>query len=406
MKAIITGGSSLRNNLGDQAMILTLIEYLKANRPDIEPVAMDENAWNDRDFTAGFDFRILPDIPMVIKLREINRFLHILLKLARPGRKFSAETEDAIIREYRECDVIFQVAGFGISSQMPFLNCLSRIWDIALARKLKKKLIMLPQSFGPFDYKGLKKIIFGYYIRKYINYPEFVLCREEYGKKLLDGIGCTKARLEHDIVLSRPADLDSKKIYKDGAKTIPKKPDIDRGRDLLVVPNFRLVKYRSIEEVCDIFEKAIKTFTAHTGGKAYIFRHTFEDEEIARLIYNRFDKNERVVLCGYEYDCIETESLFSQFSVGLVSRWHANVHAIRAGLPYVIIGWAEKYRETAGIFNNADVVFDIREPLAAKSIGDALIRVYNKRWITAERINSKEDEIKKTFCLGRVLNDI
>jgi hypothetical protein len=53
-----------------------------------------------------------------------------------------------------------------------------------------------------------------------------------------------------------------------------------------------------------------------------------------------------------------------------------------------------------------DVVFDIRESLAPMSIGDALIRVYNNRGILAERINSKEDEIKKTFCLGRVLKDI
>lgn len=396
----------MRNNLGDQAMILTLIEYLKVSRPDIEPVAMDESSWNDRAFAANFSFRILPDIPMALKLKEINRFLHILYKLARPGRKFSAETENAILREYRECDVIFQVAGFGLSSQMSFLNNLSRIWDIALAKKLNKKLVMLPQSIGPFDFRGLKKIIFRYYIKKYINYPEFVLCREEYGKRLLDETGCTKAEIEHDIVLSRPAGLDSKKIYKEGARAIPKKPDIDKEKDLIVVPNFRLMKYRSTGEVCDIFEAAIKRFITHTGGRAYIFRHTFEDGEIASLIYDRFDANENVVLCGYEYDCIETESLFSQFSAGLVSRWHANVHAIRAGLPYVVIGWAEKYQETAGIFNNTDVVFDIREPLAAKSIGDALIRVYNNKGMISVRISSQEDEIKKTFCLGRVLKGI
>ena len=406
MKIVITGGASIINNIGDQAMLYTLIEYIKKTYPDSDIVLFDEDLFQNEELRLNYKIRVLPDIPMNAKLKIVNKFLYILYRLTGKKNRFSSHLEAKIVNEYKTCDIIFQLAGFTMSSQMGINNTLARLFDIVLAKKLHKKIILLPQSIGPFNYKIPTKIIFGFYLRKYINYPEKVLCREKFGKELLEKYGCTKAEIEHDIVLSRPNNIEPSFIY----NKAPKKQNnyyIDNERDIVVVPNYRLLKYRSEDEITKIFENIITKSLKLTSGKAFIFNHVHNDDDsICKAIYSRFTEVPSVILIDSGYDCIQTEEFFQKFSMAIVCRWHSNVHVIRAGIPYVVIGWAEKYHETSRIFNNEELIFDIRNPIIEKDITTAIYRVYNNRKEAARKIVEIESEIKQTFCLDRIMKDI
>ncbi len=405
MKIVITGGASIINNIGDQAMLYTLIEYIKKTYPDSDIVLFDEDLFRNEKLRFNYKFRILPDIPMNAKLKIVNKFLYLLYRLTGRKNRFDEHLEEKIVNEYKTCDIIFQLAGFTLSSQLNTENIFARLFDIVLAKKLQKKIILLPQSIGPFNFKGINKIAFSYYLKKYINYPKEVLCREKLGKELLEMYGCTKARIEHDIVLSRPKSIDANLIYNE----LPKKQNnfkIDGERDILIVPNFRLLKYRTEDEIKTIFENIINSCLKLTGGKVFIFNHVYEDDNlICRSIYSKFEKISSVLLINSTYDCIQTEELFRKFSIGIVCRWHSNVHAIRVGLPYVVIGWSEKYQETGRIFKNEELIFDIRNPIIENDITNAIVRVYNNRKELTRQIVETEKKIKKTFCLDRIIKE-
>lgn len=231
------------------------------------------------------------------------------------------------------------------------------------------------------------------------------MCREKLGKELLEKYGCTKAEIEHDIVLSRPNNIEPSFIYKEA----PKKQNnyyIDSERDIVVAPNFRLLKYRSEDEIIKIFENIITKSLKITSGRVFIFNHVRNDDDsICRAIYSKFTETPSVILIDSGFDCIQTEEFFQKFSMGIVCRWHSNVHVIRAGLPYVVIGWAEKYHETGRLFNNEELIFDIRNPIIEKNITTAIDRVYNNRKEIARKIVERESEIKQTFCLDRIMKE-
>ena len=406
MKFIVTGGASIKNNLGDQAMIFTLVEFLLRKYDNTEITVFDEDAYFNIELVDNFNFKILPDIPMIHKIKKINRGLYLLYRLFGKGVRFSNDIEEEIIHEYETCDYIFQIAGFGISSQMEYKNVLSRLWDLAYAKKLKKKIIMLPQSIGPFDFTGIRKVLFSHYLKKFINYPEFVLCREKMGLDVLANFGCVKAEIENDIVVSRPNKLDYAFIGRNEKENSPEF-DIDKEKDIVLVPNSRLLNHIGLEELCEIYIEIINECIRITNGKVYIFNHEMKDDrDVSNAIYERFSNDNRVIQINGGFDCLDAEEFFKNFAMGIAARWHSYVHMLRAGLPVVIIGWAEKYLETARDFKQMDNLFDIRRIKSEKDILQAVKRVYNNRTEIARKIVERENEIKKTFCLDRITKNI
>ena len=65
MKFIVTDGSSIKNNLGDQAMISKLVEFLLRKYDNAKITVFDEDAYFIMELVDNFNFRILPDIPMI-----------------------------------------------------------------------------------------------------------------------------------------------------------------------------------------------------------------------------------------------------------------------------------------------------------------------------------------------------
>ena len=81
MKFVITGGLSLKNNLGDQAMVFTLVDNLKKSFSNPEIVLFDEATYFDDELKRNLAFEILPDLPMKQKLKYVNRFFKLVYSL-------------------------------------------------------------------------------------------------------------------------------------------------------------------------------------------------------------------------------------------------------------------------------------------------------------------------------------
>ena len=62
-----------------------------------------------------------------------------------------------------------------------------------------------------------------------------------------------------------------------------------------------------------------------------------------------------------EFESGEYSLMVRQFDFIIASRFHSIVHAYKEGVPAIIFGWATKYQELAGHFDQSKFVFDITD---------------------------------------------
>jgi len=178
--------------------------------------------------------------------------------------------------------------------------------------------------------------------------------------------------------------------------------DIDSDKDILINVNARLLMYIAEEKLLNLFKAIIIGYLKNSKGKVYLFLHDYTiDKSITESLYLKFENNTNIIFIKEQLNCVEVENLMGRFNVGLFTRWHAYVHSIRANLPSVIIGWSEKYKETAKIFNMAKRVFDIKNKITPNKVIESLIWVKDNRNKELLKIHTKHEEIKETYILER-----
>jgi len=396
---IIYGSLGLSGNVGDQAMVFTLIDYLKKQK-HTNIFLLNDEAFNNND---KYTFNIIKDIPIKFMLKDINKVLYLLYSIFKKNKKYDIENINKSIQIYKSSDVIFCINGFLITSQLEFLNSIGSFIKLIYAKKNNKKIIILPQSVGPFNYKGIKKIIFEYLFKISMKYPEKIFLRGKYGYQLYKERKIKNIAVEQDIVLSRDGDIDSNLIYNMKRESIDfSKYNIDKNKDMLLNINTRFLKYIPEKQLIEIYKEIILGYLNYSKGKVYIFKHDYIcDKKITNLLYSKLQNNSNIIYIEDKLNCMEIEQLMTKFDIGLFSRWHAYVHSIRANLPSVILGWSEKYRETAKIFKMQSNLFDIREHNEVNEIIDALKRVQKSKVDIKNKLKIKHEEIKKTYILER-----
>ncbi|MBN2852134.1 MAG: polysaccharide pyruvyl transferase family protein [Clostridia bacterium] len=396
---ILYGSVGLKTNMGDQAMIFTFADYFLKNE-NVNVFLLNDIRESERE---KYGFNVIQDIPLKHMIKEINLLLGLCYQLITFNKKYDENSIKETINIFKKSDLLFCLNGFLLSSQMSFANTIGSMIKILYAKKFGKRLIVLPQSVGPFDYKGIKKFIFNLLFKKAMTYPEIIYLREEAGYQLMKERNLKNIALEHDLVLSRSSDINLSRILKKIPEAIDfSQFEIDNTKDILVNPNFRFLKYEKEQDVVDFFSQIIIQYLNYSEGKAYLFAHDYiMDRDLCEKIYEKVKNNDKVIYIREEFYCTEIEQFFSLFNIGVVSRWHALVHSIRAILPAVVLGWSEKYRETARLFEIEENLIDIRDGLDVKKVIDCLIRVKNNRKILEDKICEKHDKIKKTFVLER-----
>jgi len=196
---LIYGSIGINDNLGDQAMLFTLIDHLKKQGKN-NIFLLNDKEYNNSNI---YNFKILKDIPLKFMIKDINKLIYYLYAILKKTKKEELKNIYKSIEIYKNCDLIYCLNGFLLTSQLPFIPVIGSLLKLIYAKKNKKKLILLPQSVGPFEYKGIKKIIFEYLFKKAMNYPEKIYLREKYGYKLYEERNIKNIEVEYDIVLSK-----------------------------------------------------------------------------------------------------------------------------------------------------------------------------------------------------------
>jgi polysaccharide pyruvyl transferase WcaK-like protein len=191
-------------------------------------------------------------------------------------------------------------------------------------KRMKVPIIMLPQAFGPFSNKKIRKTC-----ARMINCCELVFVRDKYSLNYLQSL-----------------ELDKKfEIY----------PDITCGLSLsggenyqaysgrvAVIPNAKMLEKGGYgEDYLQVLIELIE-YLLNCGLSPFVLNH--EGEPDRRLIESLQQRLREPIEVVSGLSAVQIKQLISQCRFVISSRFHGLVSSLSSGVPAVAIGWSHKYQ--------------------------------------------------------------
>ncbi|MEB3421675.1 polysaccharide pyruvyl transferase family protein [Salipiger marinus] len=233
-----------------------------------------------------------------------------------------------------EVDVILDAAGFAYSDQWGSAPIFELDKRAARWKEAGKKIILLPQAFGPFEKPGAADAI-----RRIADRATLIYARDRQSYHyLVHAVGERESiRISPDFTtLLRPTYCST----------------IAKGEGAVaVVPNARMLDMTGLA-VKDIYEsfllEAIDRLQAAGLTPFFLIHETLDDLALARRI--NAARGEPLEIREVE-DAVAAKGLIAQCDGLIGSRYHALVSALDQAVPAIGTGWSHKYQE---LFNDYD----------------------------------------------------
>ncbi|APM40300.1 polysaccharide pyruvyl transferase family protein [Clostridium kluyveri] len=226
------------------------------------------------------------------------------------------------------------------------------LYNLLLAKRLGKKIIIMPNSFGPFLGKIEKNIV-----KKVLSKCDLIYARESMSKKYLSNIINNEVILSADLgfYIQDYKDYQMQKLVninsslKKVAITMRpyRFPESDNGKE----------KYKLyIEEMCKIVKglldrKCYPIFIAHTLGPS-----SHEDDRIAikevikMLEDNGVTKDRYCYINQFDMNCFDITKLYSEMDYIIGTRFHSVIFAMTSLIPAIAISYSG--HKTLGIMSD------------------------------------------------------
>lgn len=399
MNVLITGAQF--TNKGAQSLLFSAMDQLRKHDDEVEIYYLPMDGW--RAYCPGeYRFHLVYDdqswMDMTDILRKMKRSAEIFSEKLFQGRNMKAADVTLLHELWPKLDALIDVSGYQLSSKWKAVTNRRFLRYVQTAEAHQIPVILMPQSFGPFDY-GKRQQEMDRSIAAALQKADLVFAREREGYELLR----SRYQLEH---VELCPDLVLQSGEPDWRNICYRKPQLDyphlsAGHHVGIVPNFQTMEHGDRQTTLNIYKRVIARLVEH-GKEVYIFRHS-EDLAMCEEIYGMFEGAEQVHLLRDEISCLAYSAFVRQFDYVIASRFHAVVHAYKESVPAVILGWAVKYQELAAHFEQQNYVFDITN--TRKDQTDLLLRAIDQMEqaypAERERIRGNLEQLQRNTCFDR-----
>lgn len=369
-KYILVTGTGFVNK-GSQAMLFNAVDELKKRFPKQEVIDLSTLDYNQDD-VEKYNFKIMPDnLSLFIPKRYsvLRDFGKILFRYR--GKEISRVEQDKWIDTmkyiYDNTYFIVNAGGFALGAPIgrgKAATSMAFLMRIMAADNLDIPIYLLPQSFGPFNYKFGHKQVVKYFMKRYLHKARLIFAREE------EGYECLKPYKKEGLVLCKDIVITNEKIEERNIFVEPedsiRKIEIGGQNPIAVIPNMRCFEKMEREEFVKLYKQIIEYLRPNHA--VYLLRHSKEDIEACELIYENLDNTDNVYRLVDDLNCFELEYVLKQFKFCVASRFHSIVHSYKNGTPCVVIAWAVKYYDLLQSFNQEKYLFDVRKSLNINEI--------------------------------------
>lgn len=382
---VVTGGQLF--NKGAQAMVFITVHEIAKRYPDWEVVVL-----SNMDFRRGREERE----KYQFQIRNYPRPFWLFLSQKKAGRIFAGILGQKDVNSFteliRNAEAVVDISGYALGSNWGYKRTIFYLTRLNVAKSFGTPVYLMPQSFGPFDYRGLPAPFMKRWIQKILRYPQVIMCREQEGYNLLrQNFSLDNVIKTPDLVLQNTG-VDRENIY----RHVPEREEIEvPAHSVAVIPNQKTVLYGNPKQLYALYQKIVDTLSQQ-GKTVFLLYHSAEDLSICRMIKeDRFQDSDSVRVVEHELSCLEFDELLQRFDFVIASRFHAIVHAYRNGIPALVLGWATKYRELLATFHQESYQFDVRGNLDSDRIVEAVCRMCTEYESLSADIQKKVKEIQK-----------
>lgn len=383
---LITGGGM--RNKGAQAMTFIAVDCFSREFPEDTIYLMPNQ---EKEITPSekekYRFQFVPGQMHKYGFSLLRGWYRLKALFSAKERKASREVK-GILKNTR---IIADISGYAIGSDWGIPKSIMMAYRAQIARNYGADMIYMPQSFGPFDFKGLAGAAAHRLIPYWLGRARVIYAREEEGYEYLTRRYKLKnVKKSCDMVL-QSKEVEEARIYKKPAdRAYRKLEDSSVG----IVPNRKNFQFGSREEIIQAYRLLIEELLSR-GETVYLFWHSTEDAGIGKEIKALFPEETRVIFVERELDCIEVCRIFPRLKLLIASRYHSAVHAYKCSVPCIVLGWAVKYRELMELFGQEKYMFDVRSGLNMEKLLSAVREVLEENGKLKQEIGKRLEELQE-----------
>lgn len=351
MEYVVVIGANMSNK-GAQSMLFQIVNEINKRYPSKKVVALISQKKALVEKMSGiYNFEIVPfqTTDILFLYGGIQAAAARILCVSRQNTK---HLKDIL----KKTCIAFDVSGYSLSSNWRGANSIKYLYRIAILKKYHIPTVIMPQSFGPFNYEPLLKQYINILGKKLMSYPSLIFAREPFSfDSVKKQFNLNKVYLSKDMVL----------LGKEINPATVLKPVISlrkyqiKQACVAVIPNDKLVEKLSFEKALTIYRIAICRLLKYQRT-VYIVQHSEADINLCQRLKMAFQDNNAVILLQEDLNCLEYDAFIKQFDYVIASRYHSLVHAYRQNVPCIAIGWSEKYNSLMETMGQSQYMADAR----------------------------------------------
>ncbi|MBO4863820.1 MAG: polysaccharide pyruvyl transferase family protein [Eubacterium sp.] len=380
-KKIMIVGANFEDK-GAQAKVYIIIDELKKRFGDCEVFY----AHNDSQFDdALYRFnKIVLNRKVQSQVLKSNPLGNIT-KLFRK-KDDSASSGNDIVEMISQMDLIIDASDHALVDTASIEDIEYYLDNIRIAKKFKIPMIVMPQSFGPFNF-GLDSMHVLGEMKDLLFYPKKIYAREQDGyNEMIGYFGLDNLDRSNDIILpSNNFDLSNvcTRFYR------AEIPEITEGNNVAIIPNARCFSKNFNDRTMDMYKKLFETLK-DAKKNVYIFSQASSDMEVCKTLFSTFRYFSNVNMIEKELDCFELNQFMKNFEIVISSRYLGCVQAYRNFIPVLLLGNGAKYKELAELLGQESLFFDVLSDECNKyDVDDALIELIKDTDIAKTRVQTR-----------------
>lgn len=342
-------------------MFLTLYFGLKSIYKDCEVIGFS----NKYDPSEKYAFKLLPydDYTRLAfkyglnKLPVLESLATSLVGFLKKSGKWKGKIPE-MEKALRDADAVFDASGYTLGSGWSKDGGRMLLQTIRIAKQHNTKIILMPQSFGPFDWTDGDNDAFLEEVKEDLTYASKIYAREKEGFECLKSLGLNNVELSTDMVVREelfPTASDIYPSYEGDETDYPEKGSVG------FIINENIFRIGDPDAVFELYAKLLDKLVIG-GEKVYILNTSTADIHLVKAVLGKTKNKDKIDVITGEYSSPELINIIGRFKYVVASRYHSVVFAYRMGVPAIILGWANKYIDLAEHFQQQDYVFDIRNP--------------------------------------------
>ncbi len=243
----------------------------------------------------------------------------------------------------REVDVVLDASGFAYGDQWGAKKAGTRLANhIGQWKEQGKKVIMLPQAFGPFTEAALAE-----HMKTIIRHTDLIFARDKISYEYLQQLSSAS----QNIIL-KP---DFTNLIKG---TVP--ADFDRAAcQVAIIPNSKMIETSGKEEgeaYVPLLSRLINVII-ELGHKPFFLIHESQsDAAIAEETNRRLNQPLSVIR---EEDPLHVKGIIGSSKAVVTSRFHGLVSCLSQAIPCLTTGWSHKYEMLLQDYQYPEALVDV-----------------------------------------------